>query len=102
MPLHSSDLPANVPEPNRSTGQPEKCGLPLFKVVLLPDGNHDMMYMVRTIMELVRFCRAEATHKMWETRHFGRSSLLVTYKERAELYAEQFSERGLGVTLEKA
>lgn len=58
------------------------------------------MFIVRTIMELTRFCRAEATHKMWEAHHLGRSVLLITYKERAELYAEQFSERGLLVTIE--
>jgi ATP-dependent Clp protease adapter protein ClpS len=61
-----------------------------------------MMFIVRTIMELTRFCRAEATHKMWESHHSGRSVLLTTYKERAELFAEQFTARGLKVTIEAA
>jgi ATP-dependent Clp protease adapter protein ClpS len=58
------------------------------------------MFIVRTIMELTRLCRAEATHKMWEAYHCGRSVLLVTYRERAELYAERFNERGLTVSIE--
>jgi hypothetical protein len=58
------------------------------------------MFVVRTVMELTRFCRAEATHKMWEAFHGGRSRLLVTHLERAELYREQFADRGLPVTLE--
>jgi ATP-dependent Clp protease adapter protein ClpS len=58
------------------------------------------MFVVRCVMELTRFPRAEATHKMWEAHHCGRSVLLTTYLERAELYADQFAERGLRVTVE--
>jgi ATP-dependent Clp protease adapter protein ClpS len=60
------------------------------------------MFVVRTIMELTRLCRAEATHKMWEAHHSGRSQLLITHRERAELFASQFGERGLEVTVEPA
>ena len=60
------------------------------------------MVVVRTVMELTRFCRDEATHKMWQAHHCGRAILLVTYRERAELYVEQFAERGLTVSLEPA
>ena len=62
-----------------------------------PDAVLDLMFIVRTVMELTRFCRAEATHKMWQAHHTGRSVLLVTYKERAELYVEQFASKGLTV-----
>ena len=58
------------------------------------------MFVVRSVMELTRFPRAEATHKMWEAHHGGRSVLLLTYRERAELYVEQFAEKGLTVTIE--
>jgi ATP-dependent Clp protease adapter protein ClpS len=51
-------------------------------------------------MELMRFPRAEATYKMWEAYHCGRSVLLITYRERAELYVEQFASKGLTVTIE--
>jgi ATP-dependent Clp protease adapter protein ClpS len=68
--------------------------------VLLNNTTQDMMFIVRTIMELTRLCRAEATHKMWEAHHCGRSVLLVTHKERAELFAEQFASKGLTTTVE--
>jgi len=60
----------------------------------------DLMFVVRTVMELTRLCRAEATHRMWEAHHSGRSVLLITYRERAELYQEQFASRGLTVSVE--
>jgi ATP-dependent Clp protease adapter protein ClpS len=104
-PHHSdwSDVPRSPPSPQKQT-RPEdsRGGLPPYKVVLLPDAGNDLMFVVRTVMELTRFCRAEATHKMWEAHHSGRSVLLVTYKERAELYVEQFQSRGLTVTIEPA
>jgi ATP-dependent Clp protease adapter protein ClpS len=74
--------------------------LPRFKLILHHNDALELMFIVRTVMELTRLCRAEATHKMWEAYHCGRSVLLVTYKERAELYAEQFAERGLTVSIE--
>jgi hypothetical protein len=58
------------------------------------------MATVRAIMELTRLCREEATQKMWEAHHYGRSQLLATFRERAELFAELFAERGLKVTVE--
>ena len=74
--------------------------LPRYKVVLLHNATHELMFIVRTVMELTRLCRAEATHKMWEAHHCGRSVLLVTYRERAELFVEQFASKGLTVALE--
>jgi ATP-dependent Clp protease adapter protein ClpS len=74
--------------------------LPYFRLVLHNNVALELMFIVRTIMELMRLCRAEATHKMWEAYHCGRSVLLVTYRERAELYAERFTERGLTVSIE--
>jgi ATP-dependent Clp protease adapter protein ClpS len=74
--------------------------VPRYKVVLLHNAESDLMHVVRTVMELTRFCRAEATHKMWEAHHNGKSILLSTWFERAELYAEQFAARGLHVAVE--
>ena len=44
----------------------KKRTMPLYKVVLLQSGIDDLMFIVRSVMELTRFPRAEATHKMWE------------------------------------
>ncbi len=81
---------------------PQRRTLPPYRVVLLNNAAQDMMFIVRTIMELTRLCRAEATHKMWEAHHCGRSTLLVTHRERAELFSEQFASKGLTTTVEPA
>jgi ATP-dependent Clp protease adapter protein ClpS len=105
QPADQSPAPRNpIQAPNQARPQekPQRRQLPAFKVILHHDAALDLMFVVRTVMELTRFCRAEATHKMWEAYHRGRSILLVTYRERAELYVEQFMSRGLTVTIEPA
>ena len=52
------------------------------------------------VAELFRLCREEATHKMWESYHRGQSQLLVTHRERAELYIDQFADLGITVAIE--
>ncbi|MCC6418011.1 MAG: ATP-dependent Clp protease adaptor ClpS [Gemmataceae bacterium] len=104
MSMIPRDLPAFPPR--FSNGQARQHSrprqLPRYRVVLLNNAAADMMFVVRTIMELTRFCRTEATHKMWEAHHRGRSLLLTTHRERAELYVEQFASKGLVVTIEPA
>ena len=95
-------LPEAVSEQPRAVAPPRTTQLPRYKVVLHHDASNDLMFIVRSVMELTRFPRAEATHKMWEAYHTGRSVLLITYKERAELYVEQFAAKGLTVTIEPA
>ena len=92
--------PADRPETPRTPSAPARKHLPRYRVVLLQNGLNDLMLVVRCVMELMRYPRAEATHKMWETHHCGRSVLLTTYRERAELFVEQFAEHGLLVILE--
>jgi ATP-dependent Clp protease adapter protein ClpS len=77
-----------------------KSYLPPYRVILLNNINRDMMFIVRTVMELTRFCRAEALHKMWQAHYDGRAILVVTHKERAELFVELFANRGVVVDLE--
>src|SRR5919198_4172773 len=107
MSRHHADrppVPRNPgPEPQpRPEDKPQRRQPPSYKVVLHHDAAVDLMFVVRTVMELTRFCRAEATHKMWEAHHCGRSLLLVTHRERAELYVDQFASRGLTVVIEPA
>jgi hypothetical protein len=72
----------------------------LYRLLLHRGPAMDMMNVIETVMCVTHLGRAEATHKMWETYHSGRSQLMITYRERAELYIEQFANRGLFVTLE--
>ena len=100
MSQHPADRP-NVPR-QPPDPPPESRPLPPYRVVLLQDARNDLMFIIRTVMELTRFCRAEATHRMWQAHHTGRSVILVTYRERAELFAELFVSRGLNVIVEPA
>jgi len=97
MSHHPPDRPAS-----RRSDTPRSQPLPPYKVILLRDPAQELMGIVRAVMELTRLCREEATHKMWESYHRGQSQLLVTHKERAELYIDQFADRGIPVTIEPA
>jgi ATP-dependent Clp protease adapter protein ClpS len=71
-----------------------------FKVVLHKTADKDLMFVARVVMELTRFGSAEAEYRMWEAHHRGRSLVLVTHLERAELFVEQFADRGLSASIE--
>ncbi|MFO0926283.1 MAG: ATP-dependent Clp protease adaptor ClpS [Gemmataceae bacterium] len=94
-------LPSDAVRPASLPSQPRDRQLPRYKVVLHRNPAVDLMVVVRSVMELTRFPRAEATHKMWEAHHNGRSVLLTTWLERAELYVEQFASRGLDTSVER-
>ncbi|MBL8795882.1 MAG: ATP-dependent Clp protease adaptor ClpS [Planctomycetia bacterium] len=100
MSQFSPDSSAFNPGKRPKTQSQQTGQLPRYRLVLHHDPQLELMFIVRTVMELTRLCRAEATHKMWEAYHGGRSVLLATYKERAELYVEQFADRGLTVSIE--
>jgi len=81
-------------------GKGHRGPLPRCRLILHKNEAAELMVVVRAIMELTRFCRHEATHKMWEAHHSGRSLLLTTHRERAELYVEQFADKGVCVSVE--
>jgi len=84
------------PRPDAARSQP----MPPYRVVLRSAPQMELMGVVRAVMDVTRLCREEATHKMWESYHRGQSQLLVTHKERAELYVDQFADYGVTVTIE--
>ena len=73
-----------------------------YNVILHRDAEQSILFIVRVVMELTRFCKAEAMNRMWEAYHIGRAVILATNLERAELFAEEFQLRGLRVTVEEA
>ena len=100
-PLPFSDAAHSAPpHGSRSGGVPTRRPLPRYRVVLHRHPSLELMFVVRSVMELTRYMRAEATHKMWESHHNGRSILLSTWLERAELYVEQFADKGLVISIE--
>jgi ATP-dependent Clp protease adapter protein ClpS len=73
-----------------------------FNVVLHRATDKGLIFVVRVLRELTRFGEAEAESRMWEAYHRGRALVLVTHFERAELYVEQFADRGLTASIEPA
>jgi ATP-dependent Clp protease adaptor protein ClpS len=76
--------------------------LPPFKVLLHNDDKNDMEYVVSTILELTTLNENDAIVRMTEAHKSGVALLLVTHKERAELYQEQFTSKQLVVSIEPA
>jgi ATP-dependent Clp protease adaptor protein ClpS len=74
--------------------------LPPWKVLLHNDDKNDMKFVVTTIVELTPLNEVEAKQRMKEADETGVALLLVTHKERAELYMDQFASKGLTVTIE--
>ena len=76
--------------------------LPPWKVLLHNDDKNEITFVVRTITELTPLQHEEAVLRTLEAHQQDVALLLVTHKERAELYQEQFQTKGLTVTIEAA
>lgn len=76
--------------------------LPPWKVLLHNDDKNDQLFVVRTIIELTPLRHADAIERMREAHEQNVAMLLVTHKERAELYQDQFESKGLTVSIEPA
>jgi len=74
--------------------------LPPYRVILHNDDVNTFEHVIVTILELTNLSEPEAVQRTFEAHQTGQSLLLVTHKERAELYVEQFASRGLTVTCE--
>ena len=74
--------------------------LPPFRVILHNDDVNTFEHVIRTIQKLTPLDEEEAVTRTLEAHETGASLLLVTHKERAELYVEQFATFGLRVTCE--
>jgi ATP-dependent Clp protease adaptor protein ClpS len=76
--------------------------LPPWKVLLHNDDKNDVVHVVESIVELTPLNIHDAKLRTEEAHKTGVSLLLVTHKERAELYKEQFESKSLTVTIEPA
>ncbi len=74
--------------------------LPPYKVSLHNDDVNEENYVVHSILKVTHLSLADAETRMREAHKTGLSLLLVTHKERAELYQEQFATFNLTVTIE--
>ncbi len=90
---------AVVTKPAPPQRKPKK--LPPYKVLLHNDEVNDVVFVIRSILQLTRLTPEEALEKTLEAHETGVALLLVTHKERAELYCEQFTSLKLTVTIEQ-
>ena len=90
--------PAKSVKPSTQKKPPKP--LPLWKVLLHNDNKNDIVFVVMTIVELTPLNEQAAKQRTVEADKTGVALILVTHKERAELYQEQFQSKGLTVTIE--
>jgi ATP-dependent Clp protease adaptor protein ClpS len=74
--------------------------LPPYRVILHNDDVNTFEHVIRAILKLTPLKEPEAVKCTIEAHETGCSLLLVTHKERAELYVEQFASLSLIVTCE--
>lgn len=91
-----AEAPARTPQ--RTTPQQ----LPPFRVLLHNDDVNEMLFVVGAVMELAALPKEKAILVALEADSTGVALVLVTHKERAELYMDQFTSKGLTVTIEPA
>lgn len=87
-------------KPTQEKGKTKQ--LPPYKVLLHNDDTNTAIHVVKSIVELTTLNEDAAKKHMKEAHETGLSLLLVTHKERAELYQEQFQSKSLVVTIEPA
>ncbi len=108
-PATPESAPSEAAAPARSGGAtatatrpapPRVEQLPPWKVLLHNDDVNEMPFVVRTIVELTPLNKERAIQATLEAHSTGLTLLLVTHKERAELYRDQFQSKSLTVTIE--
>ena len=87
---------ATMPVPTRR--KPKQ--LPPYKVLLHNDSVNDFGHVIMSILRLTTLTQEDAVTRTLEAHDTGVALLLVTHRERAELYAEQFASLSLTVTIE--
>ena len=99
----TATAPAKPQKSRKPKPKPSLPGMmPPWKVLLHNDNKNDMIYVISSIMELTKLNEQDAKLRMLEAHETGVALLLVTHKERAELYLEQFHSKSLTVTIEPA
>lgn len=89
-------MPTTVETPKKT---PPKI-LPPWKVLLHNDDKNSAIFVVASLVELTPLKEEEAIEKMAEAHKTGVSLIMVTHKERAELYRDILQSKGLTITIE--
>jgi ATP-dependent Clp protease adaptor protein ClpS len=89
---------APVKEPTPTKREPKQ--LPPYRVLLHNDDVNTFEHVILSIVKLTSLSAEEAVVRTLEAHETGVALLLVTHRERAELYQEQFASVSLIVTIE--
>jgi len=89
---------ASVKKPAVPKRRPKQ--LPPFKVLLHNDEVNTFESVIAAILKLTSLQPQEAVLRTLEAHETGVALLLVTHKERAELYHDQFTTFKITVTIE--
>jgi ATP-dependent Clp protease adaptor protein ClpS len=92
----TTTAPTKKPAPPKR--EPRK--LPPYKVLLHNDDLNTFDHVIRSVVRLTPIPEHDAVVKAIEAHETGVALLLVTHRERAELYAEQFASLSITVTIE--
>lgn len=86
--------------PATKNAPPRVDKLPPYRVILHNDDVNAMDYVVETIMALTHHKIEAAVEITLKAHTSGLADVVVTHKERAELYCDQFKSRRLTATME--
>ena len=92
-------MPESVERPEMTTDERTQ-QLPPYRVILHNDDVNTFEHVTKSIVRLTPLKLEDAVRCTLEAHETGLSLLLVTHRERAELYVEQFASVSLTVTCE--
>ncbi len=95
----NSPTSTSIPTPTRRPSRLKPGKLPPWKVVLINDNVNTMEDVVKTIRMLTPLSEQAAVRRTLEASNRGRALLMITHRERAELYKDQFASRKLKVSI---
>lgn len=82
--------------------RPKLDKLPQYRVLLHDDDINTDVFVMQSLLELTPLTQTAALDVTELAQKLGVAQVLVTHKERAELYMEQFESKKITVTIEPA
>jgi ATP-dependent Clp protease adaptor protein ClpS len=99
----NTTAPPEVGEPAETAPKPREQILPPWRVLLHNDDQHDMLFVVRSLIKSVPNLGAtRATQIMLEAHNHGKAVVTTCPLELAELYRDRLESFGLTATIELA
>ena len=98
---HYAFMSQTIELPVETAARPSQA-MPQWAVRLHNDNKNDMVYVVSTLVQLVRLPAKDATERTLETHNNGSAIVFQTHREHAELVRDQLTSKGLSATIEKS